>query len=68
MPIYEYHCTKCDNTFAMLQRVGATEHDTECPNCGSKDVKKNVCAFSFSRGSGASSSLSYPRFGGGGGG
>lgn len=68
MPIYEYNCKKCDNTFAILQRVGATEQDTQCPNCGSKDVKKNISAFSFSGAGGTSSSPSYPRFGGGGGG
>ena len=65
MPIYEYTCMKCNKGFAVLQRVGTTEKDTTCPDCGSKDVKKNLSAFSYSGGSGFSSSPSYPHFGGG---
>jgi putative FmdB family regulatory protein len=68
MPIYEYNCAKCNNTFAILQRVGTTEKETECPGCGSKDVKKNISAFSFSGGGCFPSSHSHPHFGGGGGG
>lgn len=69
MPIYEYICTKCSTVFSALQKVGASEKDTCCPDCGSGDVKKKVSSFCCSPGSGpSSSSSSYPHFGGGGGG
>ncbi|MCL5022876.1 MAG: zinc ribbon domain-containing protein [Nitrospirae bacterium] len=69
MPIYEYTCMKCNNSFSVLQKMGASENETSCPDCGAKDVKKKMSAFCCSPGNGASSSpSSYPRFGGGGGG
>ena len=67
MPIYEYICMRCNNIFSALQRMGASEKDTNCPGCGSNDVKKQVSSFCCSPGSGPSSSSSSSRFGGGGG-
>ena len=69
MPIYEYVCITCSNIFSALQKMGASEKDTTCPDCGSSNVKKKVSAFCCAPGSGpSSSSPSYPSFGGGGGG
>jgi putative FmdB family regulatory protein len=34
MPIYEYRCTHCHQSFSLLQRVGASAADTSCPHCG----------------------------------
>ncbi len=68
MPIYEYICIACNNAFSTLQRMGASEKDTVCPGCGSSDVKKKVSSFCCSPGSGpssASSTPSFPRYGGG---
>ncbi|MCX7794364.1 MAG: zinc ribbon domain-containing protein [Thermodesulfovibrionales bacterium] len=58
MPIYEYLCNRCKAEFMMLQKMGTSERDTECPKCGSKDVKKKLSSFScsFSGGYGLSSS------------
>lgn len=67
MPIYEYVCIKCRRSFGVLQRVGSSEKDTTCPECGSGDVKKKLSAFCCSRGGDAPAAPSYPRFGGGGG-
>lgn len=68
MPIYEYMCKKCNESFSLLQRVGVTEKDTVCPRCGSKDIKKNPSTFSCSCSidSGFSSGGSYSGFSGGG--
>lgn len=66
MPIYEYICLQCNRNFAALQRVGATEKDTLCPECGSTDIKKKLSAFSCSAGGAPSSSPSSHRFSGGG--
>jgi putative FmdB family regulatory protein len=46
MPIYEYTCNACKESFSLIQKVGATEQDTECPECGSRDVKKKISLFS----------------------
>lgn len=46
MPIYEYVCKKCKESFSVLQRIGKTEKDTVCPGCGSSDVKKKISVFS----------------------
>lgn len=48
MPIYEYICNNCKGEFVLLQKVGASEKDTECPKCGSKDIKKKLSSFSCS--------------------
>jgi putative FmdB family regulatory protein len=47
MPIYEYTCKECKRTFPLLQKIGASEKDTICPHCGSRDVKKLISSFSF---------------------
>jgi putative FmdB family regulatory protein len=48
MPIYEYKCSKCSRLFSVLQKIGMSEKDTVCPDCGSNDVKKLLSAFSCS--------------------
>lgn len=66
MPIYEYICLKCNNSFSLLQKIGSTEKDTTCSYCGSKNVKKRVSAFSSSSTAG-SFTTPMSGFGGGGG-
>ena len=45
MPIFEFHCVKCDKDFEKL--VFGNDPDVECPHCGQKDVQKlmSTCAF-----------------------
>jgi len=45
MPIYEYRCFKCGQTFDALQRINE-EPLTRCIHCGGK-VEKLVSATSF---------------------
>lgn len=54
MPIYEYRCTECGQTFARLQRMGAGADEVRCPGCGSGAVERLLSAFS----SGATSTAS----------
>ncbi len=63
MPIYEYTCNSCKTDFVLLQKVGSSEKDTECPRCGSKDVKKRLSTFSCS----VSDSYGFSSFSGSGG-
>jgi putative FmdB family regulatory protein len=63
MPIYEYTCNNCKKNFSLLQRVGSSEKDTVCPECGSRDVKKKISSFSCQ---GTFSMTSATSFSGGG--
>ena len=44
MPIYEYHCADCDNSFETLIRPG---HDDEalCPSCSSVNISREMSVF-----------------------
>jgi len=46
MPIYEYACFSCARTFSLLQKIGTSEKETKCPDCGSQNVKKRMSSFS----------------------
>jgi len=60
MPIYEYKCKKCNSAFSVFQRVGTGEEDTVCPECNSKDVKKQFSSFACSSSDRAFSAPSMP--------
>jgi putative FmdB family regulatory protein len=40
MPLYEYACTDCERTFETLVLPGETV--TECPNCHSPRVERQL--------------------------
>ena len=65
MPIFEYMCNACTETFALLQWA-SEEKDTLCPKCGSKNVKKIPSSFSCPTDAGPSSGGSPSGFSGGG--
>jgi len=47
MPIYEFHCDKCDRDSEILVR--STEwQGTECPHCGSTKLQKKLSVFASS--------------------
>jgi len=51
MPIYEYHCKKCDQVFEYL--VFGSDEPTACPSCKGKKVSRMMSACGFkSKGSG----------------
>ena len=49
MPIFEFHCRKCDNDFEKI--VFNQNGKVQCPACNSSKVEKKVSAFSFKSGS-----------------
>lgn len=42
MPIYEFHCEKCEHEFEILTRSGETP---ECPECHSTELRKKWSTF-----------------------
>lgn len=52
MPIYEYHCPKCDAEFEEI--VGANDPAPACPSCHCGKTEKLISKASFHTGSGYS--------------
>ena len=42
MPVYEYHCARCNNTFEKI--VNQQQEEMPCPVCGEQS-KRKVSAF-----------------------
>jgi len=52
MPIYEYECKKCGESFEQL--VFGGEEFVRCPRCGSRNIDRLMsCTHSFGDDSGA---------------
>ena len=45
MPIYDYACPSCRNRFELLQRLGETGENLDCPSCGHQPVSKQFSTF-----------------------
>ncbi|MBD3420462.1 MAG: zinc ribbon domain-containing protein [Chitinivibrionales bacterium] len=44
MPLYEYHCKKCNDDFEELVSVSA-QHNPACPSCKSEETEKKMSMF-----------------------
>jgi putative FmdB family regulatory protein len=49
MPLYEYVCYSCGNSFEMLRRMSDDDHELRCPECGSDKIERALSAFSTGR-------------------
>ena len=45
MPIYEFRCKKCGETFEALRPIGDTGRKLSCPGCGTKAPEKILSVF-----------------------
>ncbi len=63
MPIYEFHCGKCERDSEILVR-SADWSGTKCPHCGSAKLDKKFSTFA-SAGAGNNTSASKKSGGGG---
>ena len=45
MPVYDYVCHDCQETFELILTLTEHEKDAKCPNCGSKNVEQEATAF-----------------------
>jgi len=48
MPLYEFHCNRCDCDFEEL--VMGEGQDVRCPSCKGKRIKKLMSAFAHKSG------------------
>ena len=65
MPIYEFHCQKCDKDSELLVRSSKWE-GTKCPHCGSTRLAKRLSVFTSSGGAATSAAPQCQSNGGGG--
>jgi putative FmdB family regulatory protein len=56
MPIFEFECKECAESFEELVRSPNATDEVVCPECGSPQVRKKISTFA-SRLSGSSISL-----------
>ncbi len=47
MPIYEYACEECGESFEELYLPGAAKQPPVCPRCGAAQVRRKVSAAGF---------------------
>ena len=40
MPLYEFRCTACDETFEILTSLAERDEKAVCPACGSHDTAR----------------------------
>jgi putative FmdB family regulatory protein len=45
MPLYEYRCQTCGNSFEMLRRMSDADRDLLCPKCASEEVERQISGF-----------------------
>ncbi len=48
MPLYEYHCNTCGENFEKMVRFSEQEQPPECPQCHSRDTRKQISLFASS--------------------
>ena len=56
MPIYEYRCRKCNETFEVIQKVNEDNSDLRCPKCETDRPERLLSAFCAGSAKGGSSS------------
>lgn len=69
MPLYEYQCNSCGESFEKMVRFSDANQNPACPHCESKDTRKALSAFAVKGGislsnssQAASSCSSHGRF------
>lgn len=50
MPVYEFYCSECHRIYNFLSRSVQSEKRPDCPQCGKKELAKQVSLFAISRG------------------
>jgi putative FmdB family regulatory protein len=45
MPIYEYHCKRCDNRFEQMRPMAQMRSPAPCPSCASVETMRLLSLF-----------------------
>ena len=45
MPLYDYACYDCGNSFEMLRRMNDDDREVRCPECGSERIERILSTF-----------------------
>jgi len=56
MPMYEFECPQCGNTFERLKPMSAMDEEEACPCCGNPRAQRTISSFATGKGSGSSPS------------
>lgn len=63
MPLYEYHCEKCESDFTKRRAIKEADAQVECPECEGQEITRKMSLFvAFTK-----SDSGMASFGGGGG-
>lgn len=47
MPIYEYHCLQCGNSFEEIRHMEERDKELMCPKCHSTLTERVLSVFSY---------------------
>jgi len=59
MPIFEFICEACGESFEELVRGADSTNQVTCPRCGAGEVKKKISSFASRIAGGNSTSSSF---------
>ncbi len=45
MPLYEYRCKNCGESFEKLRRMSEADQGIDCPHCQSEEVERLLSSF-----------------------
>ena len=57
MPIYDYKCNDCGNTFELIVRN--RDEAAPCPKCSGNNTKRQISAFAVNHSHGKAESCEY---------
>lgn len=60
MPLYEYYCPTCSESFEKLTSMSQADEPQICPNCASEQTSRQLSSFAVSGGSSSSVLASAP--------
>ncbi len=46
MPLFDYRCLSCNNTFSELRRISEKDDKISCPQCKNESTKRLLTSFS----------------------
>lgn len=57
MPLYEYRCDDCAESFEILQRMDENGDGLRCPSCDHPHVRRQLSTFAAATGNGGGAAM-----------